>query len=562
MSATPSPDLYPRFTGAALRVLVLLGTDAVPAWLARTLHDLGTSAHVRPAYVQVASAAKPSADRMRPAFRAYLRLERISAGSMLAVLAPTTLPADMIERRAVASLDTSGRLMLDASNLAEIQACAPDLILVAGLARPAASLAALARHGAWTLEPHACDPLASGAWMLGAFARGDATTVAGLCIHDSVSNSWRLLEPGTISPPRLGFARHRAYQLQKAPAQLLRALRRLAEGTALRWAPRPEEVRTGTVAVGLLLARIGRRALSSALQRLRGIECWMVAVQRRSTHIDPENPKVGEVRRLSPPRGWFWADPCPWRQEGREWVMIEALDYRNGRGEIQALELDESLAVHRVHPVMRLDHHLSYPFLFRWDDQTWMVVESSAAKRATLYRCTRFPDQWEPEGDLLAGCHIVDTTLCEHEGRWWLFGCVSESPFDDSGRESNELFVFHAPSPRGPWTPHPCNPVCSDVSRARPAGPLFRHGSRLIRPSQDGSIEYGRAVQFNHIVTLTPDAYEELPLGRLPADWYPGLRGCHTYAFSDGLMVIDGKFSAPRSHARPRHQKTEIGHAT
>lgn len=562
MTAGNRPALYPPFAGSALRVLVLLGCDTAPAWLERCLHELGTCAHVRPEHVRVDTSDVVARGDLGPAFRAYLRLERFSAGSMLAVLAPTTLPADMTGRRARGRLDARGRLALDDASMTAIRACEPDLLLVVGLAIPTPALASLARHGAWTLEPHACDPLATGAWMLGAFARGESTTIAGLCIHDSSSDAWRLLEPGTISPPRLGFARHRAYQLQKAPAQLLRALRRLAEGGPLRWAPQPDPMPTHPAALAVLTGRLATRAVSSVHQRLRGIECWMVAVQKRSIDIDPEDPKVGEVKRLRPPPGWFWADPCPWREHGRDWVMIEALDYRSGRGEIQALELDDSLEVLRVHPVMRLDHHLSYPFVFRWEGDTWMVVESSAAQRATLYRCTRFPDRWVPEGDLFSGCRIVDTTLCEHEGRWWLFGCISESPFDDGGRESNELFVFHAPGPRGPWTPHPCNPVCSDVSRARPAGPLFRSGPRLIRPSQDGSIEYGRAVQFNHIVTLTPDAYEERPLGRLEADWSPGLRGCHTYAFSDGLMAIDGKFSASRSHARPRGQKTEIGHAT
>lgn len=560
MNRRAIPDLHPPFDGSPLRVLVLLGCDVVPAWLARTLTGLCTSRHVRPEFLRVSSDA--SMATLGRAFRSYLRMERFTAGSMRAVLAPTALPGEMGKQVARGSLDGNGRLVLDAHSTVRIAASAPDLIVLAGLPAPTPQLALTARHGAWTLESNACDPLSTGAWMLGAFARGEPTMTAGLCLHDSETDAWRLLEPGTISPPRLSFARHRAYQLQKAPAQLLRAMRRLAEGAPMRWAPRPEPMRTHAGAMAVLLGRLCVRGLSSVFNRLRGIECWMVAVQRRSTDIDPEDPKVGEVRRLRPPPGWFWADPCPWRQDGRDWVMIEALDYRNGRGEIQALELDESLGVHRVHAVMRVDHHLSYPFVFRWNDDTWMVVESSAAQRATLYRCTRFPDQWVPEGDLFTGCRIVDTTLCEHDGRWWLFGCISESPFDDAGRESNELFVFHAATPRGPWTPHPCNPVCSDVSRARPAGPLFRHGKRLIRPSQDGSIEYGRAVQFNHIVTLTPDAYEERPLGRLSADWSPGLRGCHTYAFSEGLMAIDGKFSAPRSHVHPRHHKAEIGHAT
>ena len=265
MTAPAATQLYPPFSATPLRVLVLVGCDVVPALLARTLHDLATSAHVRPAHLRV-SGDMP-ATVAGPAFRVFLGLERVSAGAMLAVLAPTVLPGNMFDRRVRGDLDTDGRLVLDAQAMTMIETCAPDLILVVGLARPSAALAALARHGAWTLEPHACDPLATGAWMLGAFVRGESTTLAGLCVHDSVSDAWRMLEPGMISPPRVSFARHRAYQLQKAPAQLLRALRRLAEDAPMRWAPRPAPMPTHAGAVALLMGRLATRALSSMLQR-------------------------------------------------------------------------------------------------------------------------------------------------------------------------------------------------------------------------------------------------------------------------------------------------------
>lgn len=562
MSVQAATPLHPPFTGAPLRVLVLLGCEHAPAWLLETLRGLASAPHVVADFVHVAVDAAPASPA--PCLHAYLHLDRGSVGPMAAVLAPQPLPPSMLARRISGRVDEAGGLEVDPGALRTANAQTPQLIIAVGLPIPGPSLSDLACHGAWTLEPLACSPLACGSWMLDAFARGDATAVIGLRVHDSIRGAWVLLEPGVVSPPRLSFSRHRAYQLQKAPAQLLRSLRRLAEGSALRLAPSPPGARPHALATARLLARLALRAARRALRNFGGVECWLVAVRRRGADIDPDAPDVGDVQRLQPPPGWFWADPFPWRESGRDWVMLEALDYRSGRGEIQALELDSSLHVRAVHPVLKLDHHLSYPFVFSWNRQTWMVVESSAARRASLYRCNRFPDDWACVGDLVQGHRIVDPTLCEHEGRWWLFGCISESHFDDGGHESNELFAFHAPSPLGPWQPHAGNPVCSDVSRARPAGPLFRHGRRLVRPSQDGSVEYGRAVQFNHVVTLTPDHYEERPLGRLDAGWHRPLTGCHTYAFSDGLMAVDGKFRAPRSHARPRSESLslEMPHAT
>ena len=53
------------------------------------------------------------------------------------------------------------------------------------------------------------------------------------------------------------------------------------------------------------------------------------------------------------------------------------------------------------------------------------------------------------------------------------------------------------------------NPIVSDVRRARPAGRVLSRDGELIRPSQDCSGRYGRAVAFNRIVRLTPTEFGE-----------------------------------------------------
>lgn len=144
----------------------------------------------------------------------------------------------------------------------------------------------------------------------------------------------------------------------------------------------------------------------------------------------------------------------------------------------------------------------------------------------------------------------MDGTLWQQDGRWWLFACVAETPFDDGGREFNELFLFHADTPLGPWTPHRQNPVVSDVRSARPAGPLFMHEGRLVRPSQDCAAEYGHRIVFNEVRRLDPEVYEERPLATLNPDWAPALRGCHTYAQAGRLELLDAKYLAPTRDTR------------
>ena len=66
-----------------------------------------------------------------------------------------------------------------------------------------------------------------------------------------------------------------------------------------------------------------------------------------------------------------------------------------------------------------------------------------------------------------------------------------------------------------------------------------------IRPAQDGSGEYGRAIVVNEILALTPTDYNEQPVATLTADDL-GADGIHTLDLSGDLAVIDTKHRVRR----------------
>jgi len=111
----------------------------------------------------------------------------------------------------------------------------------------------------------------------------------------------------------------------------------------------------------------------------------------------------------------------------------------------------------------------------------------------------------------------------------------------------DELHVFHADSPLGPWTPHPRNPVVSDVRRARPAGRLFRYNGAWYRPAQDCAAGYGAGLAIQRITRLDTERYEEAPVASLTPSWRSGLTGFHTVNAAGGLTVIDVRSGAGRT---------------
>lgn len=526
-----------------LRVALVLGAAAGPAWLSEILKSLANAPWIE---LQVWSVPGSPARRLGSrAWQLYRQADHALLSGSLKDIAATKSLTEALKN----NVQTSSIEALADS----LRSFAPDVLLPVGLGQVPSEWVAMARKAAWLLPPEALQVGWGPLHLLPAFLKGEETTLSGFAVQDLMLGRAILLEPARISVAQLSFSRNAAYQLQKAPAQVLRALRRLHRGEALRSSEKNAGRPPGAFATAALLSRIAVRALIRHVPRFGRRDRWFLAARRGVNPLRADQPDSTGFQVLPMDDGWFWADPFPWSHQGTEAVFFEAYNFERELGEIHALQLSSDLRIQAQYPVLAGPRHFSYPFLFNWNGQPWMMVESAQSMALTLYRCEEFPARWVPHTTLLEGWRMVDATLHESDGRWWLFACVAETPFDDEGREFNDLFLFHADSPLGPWLPHAANPVVSGVDNARPAGQLFMDGGRLIRPSQDSGREYGHRMIFNEVTLLNTDAYQERTLGALKPNWASKLRGCHTYNRCGDLEVIDGKrLGSNRRNSSPR----------
>lgn len=255
--------------------------------------------------------------------------------------------------------------------------------------------------------------------------------------------------------------------------------------------------------------------------------------------------------RAHPQTGWqvlpddgsrFYADPFPILYQGKVTLFVEDYIHRLGRAIISAVPFGPSGPIGRPEPVLDLPYHLSYPFVFERDGAVWMVPESCANRTVDLYRATAFPGGWVKEATLLSDVVASDATLVEHDGRWWLFATVR----DDGGAFSDALHLWSAPDFRGPWTPHPKNPVLVDIASARPAGRMVERDGQLLRPVQDCRRSYGAALGIARVAHLDLNGMEQTVETILtPGTLWDG-RKLHTLNEAGGLEFIDGSALAPR----------------
>ncbi len=290
-------------------------------------------------------------------------------------------------------------------------------------------------------------------------------------------------------------------------------------------------------------------------RRLLYHDAWSVGLLRATPESLLGGKLAPPIWLLPPQRRRWWADPFLLELNGKRYVLCEEMDLRAGRGHIACLPLDdESAECAEPTVALRRPYHLSYPYVFRHEGKSYVVPESYEKRRITLYEAREDPPRLFEVGTLVDGFAAVDPTIIRHGDRWWLF-CTDADTGDNS-----VLHLWMAEDPRGPWHPHPGNPIKRDLHSARPAGTPFTANDELIRPAQDCSQSYGGRIVLNRVRTLTATAFEEEPLNWIEPDPHGCCPdGLHTLALHGDLMVIDGKTRRLSARESVRKVKSYLG---
>ncbi len=387
-----------------------------------------------------------------------------------------------------------------------------------------------ARNGVWALRRGDSAPSAAGFWEVHDGRTQMAVTLVALQDEQLVA-----VDRCQVAVDHLSAARTDSASATAAADLLSRSLQRLAGGATLEVAPDQAPplsrgVPPVATTIGHALTTSARGAASRAGSALFRDE-WFIALRPQAPDARGHRP----LTVIENPAGAYYGDPFPFQHEGRRHLFFE--DYRRstGRGRISVVEVTGEGAISTPRVAVERDHHLSYPSVFSHEGAVYMVPESSEANRVELLRATRFPTRWELDRVLLDGLSAADTTLLVLDGTFWLFTSIV-------GRlgGAGQLHLYWSHDLHGEWNAHPANPIVRDPGSARPAGRLLERGRDLIRPGQDCTALYGRAVVLNRVETLSRDSYRERAVARIEPDWMPGLRGTHTYNVDAEYEYLDG----------------------
>lgn len=544
-----------------LRVGIVVASAMQPAWVHSVVSDLQSSPVVDLAVVLCSPPRRGvrgnAAGTGRHALYAlYTALDRrlfgavSSSGARLVAAGEVPKPdalaikdlSDLVAgvpEITVGTSDPSLRLQFSAADVEGIVASDLDVI-VSFDPRPVSATEGVARFGTWSYAfgevGSSVDP---GFWEV---MEGAPVTQAALQVSTGGTDQPRSICRSFSNTDKYSVARNQNNVYWTSSAFVLRSLQLIHEGRA----ESPEQLAGASLDLpysgppriiptnAQMCAHLSRHAARIVRDRVRHKarpDRWVLAY-----HLGTDVVPISDFVPLLPYHPTHqWADPFPVRFEDEYYLFFEEQFSSSDPAHISMMKLEAGGRWSEPVIVLESEHHLSYPNVFRCNDTFFMIPETSQAGRIELYQSTKFPFAWELATVLVDDINGVDATIAQVGDLWWLFVNTAA----DGARNWEELRLYSAAAPTGPWQPHRDNPVRTDARNTRPAGQLFDWHGRLLRPAQDCGGRYGRAVVIHEVLRLDSEGFEEREVGRIEPDWNSRTVGVHTFNAVPGLTVID-----------------------
>jgi hypothetical protein len=206
------------------------------------------------------------------------------------------------------------------------------------------------------------------------------------------------------------------------------------------------------------------------------------------------------------------ADPFLFVHEGKLFLFYE-LKTLYGKGVIMMTHTDDLENWTEPCCVLDEEFHLSYPYVFEYDNSIYMIPETCADRSVRLYKAdnnelTSFSFTRklveEPKG---ANYRISysDSSIYKKSDKYYLQTTVNIEGI-------NHLKMYVSNSLDGLYTEHSASPLVINNRYGRNGGCLFEYKGNLYRPAQECEKRYGDNVHLMKVTTLNEVEYREEPI--------------------------------------------------
>lgn len=234
-----------------------------------------------------------------------------------------------------------------------------------------------------------------------------------------------------------------------------------------------------------------------------------------------------------------YADPFLFDYQGETYLFAEYLNYRHGRGTIAYAKYDKvTNTFSDFKEIIFENYHLSYPLVFSFNDEIYMMPEANESNSLYIYKAIDFPDKWEKYAIVAENVRLVDTSPFWHDNELFLLSKENETP-------QAPMVLLKVDTNN--WSVANKKVITDDVCISRPGGNAFLIDNRFYIPTQDCKDDYGAALNFlsftvNSNLEFNYTVEKKITPDMLSISGIEKIVGIHTYNYSNDLEVIDFKY--------------------
>ena len=258
-------------------------------------------------------------------------------------------------------------------------------------------------------------------------------------------------------------------------------------------------------------------------------------------HVGFQQEKVKKVAfyksKLIPnPKNSFLADPFIIEFQNNNYLFAEEYNFKNKKGVISVYKIYKNSS-ERIGIALEENFHLSFPYIFEFEKNYYMVPETNKVNEIRIYKCEKFPLRWKYEKTIMKSIKSSDSMIFSFNNYWWLI-----TTFSNTGHNpDSELQIFY--SEKGPltnsWISFKKNPVFIDPEIGRNGG-IFFDDKKLYRVAQSfGFNAYGKKINIQEIIKLDPNNFLEKEYCAIEAKFLKNLIGIHHLHSNSNYTVFD-----------------------
>jgi hypothetical protein len=260
---------------------------------------------------------------------------------------------------------------------------------------------------------------------------------------------------------------------------------------------------------------------------------WNIAFIRKNWKINFNKKKITKIH--NPKNRWF-ADPFVIKQNKFHYIFFEDYNLINKKGSISCIKVDKQNKVKHYNEIIKEKFHLSFPFIFKYNKNYFMIPEARESRSIRLYKCSKFPNKWKFFKKIMSHIDYVDPIIFKWKNSWILTFSKAKNEF-----LYNKLCVYTSKNPLSTnWKPLSSNPVIVSDIFGRNAGLIQESNKKIYRIGQaylPGN--YGAFISVNKILNISEKKYQEKKIKKILPPNKKYMSGIHTLNYVKNFTVFD-----------------------